>query len=790
MKITRRTFLKFLAGGAFGLLLSPLPWKGLGKIAALTQPGPLPLPTGKQEFKHSLSSLCPAKTPLKIRLINGQPVQALPWPNHPLGGQGLSALAAAEVQNLFRPSRLKQPLARNSNGVLAPISWQEAYSLLADQLAKVNANGANGGNSANSGSTGSNGDNASNANSANSANSVNSANSASGGGDHNQDSPSGLACVLGDETSVGALVLREFLQNMGSQEIYTMPSQATSLKAAWQLMGGTGQPGYDLENSDYVLSVGADLLESWGPVLRNRRIFFDSAPEADLLGAATQAASQGKCKYVYCGPVQNATALACQQWLAVKPGMEEFFLIALAGSIIQEMPHSLKVQLAKYADFSAFEKLTHTFSAQKLCPFLGISEAQIQKVASQLLLAKHPVVIAASSLGQDASLQLNLLGLALNLLLNNINQPGGLSVLPELAKLLDLSFSSGQNSNFGAYLHKLQLGEKKLPKVLIINDCNPLYDLPAYISTHTQQAGAQSNGEWRNIFQKIPFKVAFSSFMHETVAECDLVFPVPAGLERWDHVYSPFGCGQVIYSLCAPVVNPPKGVKSIWAILDELKLLGNIPRFPKAPQQERDYFEQICRKLGTSCREVENNGYFCTDLQEHPKMLNLKADLLMQLLCDKKNVFEGKTKPTNLVLLPLLRLDLSNANIGLSAYQGFSSGPTPFSRGKQDRATALMNPDSAKLMGLIQGQKIRICREDMPKVGVLAQVCLSNRVPVGGIGLWAGCGHVLSDQFSAGKGQNIMPLFSLSSQAVQAVKGAEAVVFSQASLLTIEKQDI
>ena len=775
MKITRRTFLKFLAGGAFGLLLTPLPWKGLGKIAALTQPGPLPLPTGKQEFKHSISSLCPAKTPLKIRLINGQPVQALPWPNHPLGGQGLSALAAAEVQNLFRPARLKQPLARNSNGVLAPISWQEANSLLANQLAKVNANGGNSANSASSGSSansGSNGDNGSNANGVN---------GVSGGGDHKQDSPSGLACVLGDETSVGALVLREFLQNMGSQEIYTMPSQAASLKAAWQLMGGTGQPGYDLENSDYVLSVGADLLESWGPVLRNRRVFFDSPPEADLLGAATQAASQRKCKYVYCGPVQNATALACQQWLAVKPGMEEFFLIALAGIIIQEMPHSLKVQSAKYPDFSAFEKLTHIFSAQKLCPSLGISEAQIQKVASQLLLAKHPVVIAASSLGQDASLQLNLLGLALNMLLNNINQSGGLSVLPELAKLLDLNFSSGQNSNFGAYLHKLQLGEKKLPKLLIINDCNPVYELPAYISTHTQQASAETKPEWRNIFRKIPFKVAFSSFMHETVAECDLVFPVPAGLERWDHAYSPFGCGQAIYSLCAPVVNPPKGIKKISAILDELKFLGNIPRFPKAPRQERDYFEQICRKLGTSYQKVENNGYFCAALQEHPKMLSLKADLLMQLLCDKKNVFEAKTKPTNLVLLPLLRLDLSNANIGLSAYQGFSSGPTPFSRGKQDRATALINPDSAKLLGLIQGQNVRICREDMPKVGVFAQVCISSRVPVGGIGLWAGCGHVLTDQFSAGKGQNIMSLFSLSRQL------GEGVVFSQASLLTIEK---
>ena len=149
-------------------------------------------------------------------------------------------------------------------------------------------------------------------------------------------------------------------------------------------------------------------------------------------------------------------------------------------------------------------------------------------------------------------------------------------------------------------------------------------------------------------------------------------------------------------------------------------------------------------------------------------MLSLRADLLIELLCDKKNVFEAKTKLTNLVLLPLLRLDLSNANLGLSAYQGFSSGPAPFNRVKQNEATALINPGTAANMGLSEGQSIRIFRENMPKTGFSAQVCLSNRIPEGGLGLFAGCGHSLTDDFSAGKGQNIMALFSLGRQLPEA----------------------
>ena len=329
MKITRRTFLKFLAGGAAGLFLTPLPWKGLEKISALTQAGPQPLPKGKQEFKHTLSSLCPAKTPLKIRLINGQPVQALPWPNHPLGGRGLSALAAAEVQNLFRPSRLKQPLARNSSGLLSPVSWEEAFNLLASKLA--NASATHNSMPGFKPSTIANGQGASFSNEA-------------------------VVCVAGDEGSVGALALRQFLVAQGRAEFYSMPGHKSSLSAAWQLMGGTGQPGYDIENSDYVLSVGADLLESWGPVLRNRKVFSNTAFNDNHFETKFEDENKySKSKYVYCGPVQNATALACQQWLPVKPGMEAYFLISLAGVILQQMPHAAKASLSKYSDLSTFE---------------------------------------------------------------------------------------------------------------------------------------------------------------------------------------------------------------------------------------------------------------------------------------------------------------------------------------------------------------------------------------------------------------------------------------------------
>ena len=565
------------------------------------------------------------------------------------------------------------------------------------------------------------------------------------------------------------------------------------MQTAVQLMGGVGQAGYELENSDYVLSVGADLLESWGTVLRNRKIFFASRSSDDELKreqAAQAAQTLAQNKYVYCGPVQNATALACEQWLPINPGTESLFLIGLAQLVLQNTSASARARLERYADFGAFVELANKFPPSDICPQLGISEAQLVQLAQELGRAKRPLVLAGSCLGQDAPVQLNMLALGLNMLLGNINQPGGFVFLPKFPGLAD----ARPSCDFGAYLVDLQLGIKKLPALLFVSDCNPIYALPEYFyaeGAHLNPSPAQNIARCRDIFNQIPFKVAFASFMNETVAACDLVLPIAAGLERWEHVYTPYGCGQVIYSICPPIFPPPGEAKPLTLVLEQLAKLENSIITQNASRnfsgREKKYFEQVCRKFGFSLELGDESVYFTSNWRENPSSLNFNASLLTELLCDKKNVHAKKTNFPELTLLPLCRLDLSNTNFGLSAYQGFTSGPKPFGEKLREFATALINPATARVLSLGSGQLVRIFRANLfgEDVAIVAELCLSNRLPEGTIGLWAGCGHKgQGNHFSADIGQNIMALYTLGRE-----KSGDAAIF-QAHPVKIEKHSI
>ena len=82
-------------------------------------------------------------------------------------------------------------------------------------------------------------------------------------------------------------------------------------------MGGVGQPGYDFENADTVLVLGADIFETWGTSTRNRKAF----------GAARPVGQKPKNKYIYVGPTRNNTAAVCDQW--VPAGAGDLGIVAL-----------------------------------------------------------------------------------------------------------------------------------------------------------------------------------------------------------------------------------------------------------------------------------------------------------------------------------------------------------------------------------------------------------------------------------------------------------------------------
>lgn len=256
MTLDRRGFLKFLGGVSVGAVASPIIWQTLDDVSIWSQNWSwIPrLKYGENTYHPTLSKLCPSGVGLRVRQVAGRPVRALGNEANPLSLGGISPLAAAEVQLLHSPSRVQQPLKRSDDGAYVAISWEEAGALLKDGLASAKGS---------------------------------------------------FSCLSGDYNGTMNEMLSGFTAQMGTSNFFLMPHEAQAAARAWDLMGGQGQIGYDVEKSDFILALGANVLESWGTVVRTRRLYSKARPHG----------AEPVMRLAYVGPVQNSTAAGADFWI-------------------------------------------------------------------------------------------------------------------------------------------------------------------------------------------------------------------------------------------------------------------------------------------------------------------------------------------------------------------------------------------------------------------------------------------------------------------------------------------
>src|ERR1043166_8195222 len=76
----------------------------------------------------------------------------------------------------------------------------------------------------------------------------------------------------------------------------------------------------------YIVSFGADFLETWGPVVEQQRGF---AQAHGFDGA-------GMAKHVYAGPRMNLTGMNADEWHAIVPGTEALLALGMANVLLSE----------------------------------------------------------------------------------------------------------------------------------------------------------------------------------------------------------------------------------------------------------------------------------------------------------------------------------------------------------------------------------------------------------------------------------------------------------------------
>ncbi len=134
MEINRRDFVKLIGGSLFGLAVGST----TGAIMKLPKRAEPILYNGprKESWKLTACTKCPGGCSLRIRLIDGLPIQAFGNPLSPVNKGGICPLGLVSVADLYHPSRLTGPM-RKVDGEFKPVSYNEAYKILSDNLRKI-----------------------------------------------------------------------------------------------------------------------------------------------------------------------------------------------------------------------------------------------------------------------------------------------------------------------------------------------------------------------------------------------------------------------------------------------------------------------------------------------------------------------------------------------------------------------------------------------------------------------------------------------------------------------------
>ncbi len=137
MEINRRDFVKLLGGSLFGLAVG----SSAGAILKLPKRAVPILYNGprKESWKLTACTKCPGSCSLRIRLIDGLPIQAFGNPMSPVNQGGICPLGLVSVSDLYHPARLNGPVQK-VNSEFKPITFNEAYKILLDNLKKIISN--------------------------------------------------------------------------------------------------------------------------------------------------------------------------------------------------------------------------------------------------------------------------------------------------------------------------------------------------------------------------------------------------------------------------------------------------------------------------------------------------------------------------------------------------------------------------------------------------------------------------------------------------------------------------
>jgi molybdopterin-containing oxidoreductase family iron-sulfur binding subunit len=452
--VGRRDFLKVVGAGSAGAAVAGCGTEKVERLIPYVTP-PEEITPGVATWYASTCGECAGGCGIRVRTREGRAVMIEGNPDHPISRGGVCSRGVSALQALYNPDRVAAPLRAGPDG-FEEITWDEALDLL------VNRMGAGG----------------------------------------------RSLFLTGRKGPTEGGFLDGFVDAVGGQRVIHDALDDSALRRATDIAFGVNTlPRYDIAAADFLVSFGADFLETWlSPV----------ALGADF--SAMHGVDHGtKAKFVFVGARLSLTGQNADEWIPALPGSETQIALAVAGELVR-----------RGADAGPYTELVAGYGLEDAAEAAGVEADALAALADGFEAGTGLALGPGSAGHHETATAANLAVLILNAAAGSLGRTMHIDDAPDTeASSYGLVASAIRDMAAGDY------------GVAVVSGTNPAYSLPP------------ASG-FRDAFATVPFKVAFATTLDETSALADLVLPDAHALESWGDAIPAPGT----YSVRQPAMRP------------------------------------------------------------------------------------------------------------------------------------------------------------------------------------------------------------------------------------------
>lgn len=291
---------------------------------------------GNAEIKKVASTCngCSSKCGIIGYTKNGRLWKLEGHPDHPNAKGKLCARGHGYATVVYSANRITEPLKRMEDGKFEPISWDQAYKEISAKLNDI----------------------------------------------IKKHGPESVA-LTEDPRATGKYYSPRFINAMGSPNYYTHHVVCSNARdAGFEKTVGVSKTSADIANSNYIMFIG----RSYGDGIRPSSI------------QALDAAKDNGAKIIIVDPRLNNTGNYADEWLAIRPGTDLAFVLAMANVLYTENLYD-KAFIEKHSvGFEEFAKGLHEYTPKWAEEKTGIPADTIARIAREMA-AKAPKALIEQS---------------------------------------------------------------------------------------------------------------------------------------------------------------------------------------------------------------------------------------------------------------------------------------------------------------------------------------------------------------------------------------------------------